>query len=149
MAELGCYRGGCSKLISITDPIRKLNVFDTFAGLPSGESDGHSQGEFAADFDDVSSYLSGLNVELHRGFFPTTASGLSDTKFSFVHLDGDLYQTTRDALAFFAPKMIAGGIVVFDDWKWQNCPGVERAVAEFGLSHRIEETVPFQAQIRF
>ena len=29
--------------------------------------------------------------------------------------------------------MVSGGIVVFDDWGWKNCPGVATAISRAGL----------------
>ncbi len=35
--------------------------------------------------------------------------------------------------SFFWPRINPGGILVFDDWEWERCPGVRRAIDEAGL----------------
>jgi O-methyltransferase len=97
----------------------------------------------------VARYLADCNVEIHEGYFPATAQMLEFLKLSFVHLDADLYETTKDALDFFVPRMVPGGVLILDDWKWSGCPGVEKAVTEGGLTERVEETASGQGRIRF
>jgi hypothetical protein len=55
-------------------------------------------------------------VHLHPGVFPASAAGLDRERFSFVHLDLDLARSTRDALEFFHPRMVPGGILLGDDY---------------------------------
>ncbi len=54
----------------------------------------------------------------------------SDARFAFVHVDVDLYQPTRDAIDFFYPRLLPGGILLFDDYGFMTCPGARRAVDE-------------------
>src|SRR5208282_5220870 len=42
----------------------------------------------------------------------------------------DLYLSTRDALAFIAPRLVSGGVIVFDDYGGYDSPGVTKAVNE-------------------
>ena len=48
-------------------------------------------------------------------------------KFSFVHIDVDLYQPTLDCLEFFFPKLVSGGIIVCDDYNSSQFPGAKNA----------------------
>lgn len=131
MAEVGVLRGGSAKIIADACPRKTLHLYDTFTGFPWSESDILDECPFEeTDVDEVREYLAGCRVEFHVGIFPATAF---DTLYSFVFLDADLYRTTADALAFFLPRLSPGGMIVFDDVGWPNCPGVERAIAERGL----------------
>jgi hypothetical protein len=133
MAEAGVYRGGSAKLISIMNPNKRLHLFDTFEGIPEDDAmeGGHKKGEFSSKYEDVRAFLADDPVEFHVGRFPNSASNLSrNVRFSFVHLDLDIYQSTADAIDFFWPRMVGGGIIAFDDYGWQNCPGVAVAIAE-------------------
>ena len=49
--------------------------------------------------------------------------------FSFVHLDVDLYQSTKDGLAWFYPRLNRGGILISHDYS--NADGVRKAFDEF------------------
>ncbi|HSJ15748.1 MAG TPA: TylF/MycF/NovP-related O-methyltransferase [Longimicrobiales bacterium] len=78
---------------------------------------------------DVERLLAGYaGVHLHAGVFPDSASALAHERFSFVHLDLDLEPSTRDALAFFQPRLLPGGILVGDDYDF---PGVRSAFASW------------------
>ena len=136
MAEVGTYKGGSAAVISAAAPNKNLHVFDTFRGIPEDDEFGHHKaGEFAADFEGVRKYLELCNVVYHAGKFPTTTRTLAaDQKFSFVHLDGDTYQTTRAGLEYFLPRMVSGGVVVLDDYGWAACPGVRRACEEMSIT---------------
>jgi O-methyltransferase len=141
MAELGVYKGGTAKLIASVVPDKTLYLFDTFSGMPDEQSiDKHKTG----DFDDTSieavSHLlkDRQNIVFRQGYFPTTTRGLEGERFSFVHIDGDLYQSTLDALEFFYPRMVEGGIMIFDDYEWPHCPGVKKAMDEY-LFGKIEK----------
>jgi hypothetical protein len=147
MAELGVYQGGSAVAILNAAPAKQLHLFDTFAGLP-GDGGAHSKGEFAASLEQVKKILGGRRVEFHPGFFPETARGLEAARFSFVHVDADLYESTRDAIAFFWPRMVAGGMMVFDDVDWPSCPGVNQALVYAGLFNRIKRTAPLQGFLR-
>lgn len=131
MAEFGCYRGGSAKVIAATVHEKTLHVFDTFeSGIPSDdtEPEGHKKGEFSTSFGEVCTFLTGLDVKYHKGIFPNTTEGLDDLKFSFVHLDFDTFQSTRDALTWVWPRMVDNGIIVLDDYGWHRCPGVKLAL---------------------
>jgi len=42
-------------------------------------------------------------------------SGPFDKTFLFVHVDVDLYEPTRDSIAFFYPRMNLGAVSLCDD----------------------------------
>ena len=132
IAEVGVYKGGSARLICEVKENRALHLFDTFEGLPEcTEWDPDFRaGGFAAGFEQVSRYLAPFpNVHLHRGLFPETARGLEHLRFSFVHLDVDLYQSTRDGLEWFYPRMNRGGILISHDYV--NAEGVRKAFDDF------------------
>jgi hypothetical protein len=78
-------------------------------------------------------------VHLHPGIFPASAEGLEDEWFSFVHLDMDLVRSTTDALNFFHPRLVQGGILIGDDY---GDPGVRAAFADF-FADRGESLIGF------
>jgi hypothetical protein len=46
----------------------------------------------------------------------------------------DYYQSTQAGIEIFWPRLVSGGVMVFDDFGWQACPGVERAANEYFAS---------------
>jgi hypothetical protein len=147
LAEMGVFRGGSAKLMASACPGKALHLFDTFAGLP-GDGGNHHKGEFAASEAEVRKYLAGQNVQFHPGFFPATTAGLNHLRFACVHIDGDLYQSTADALDFFWPRMVEGGAMLLDDWDWPDTPGVTKAIKERFANAEIEVTASNQVRIK-
>ena len=137
IAEVGVYRGGSAKLIASLKGDKTLHLFDTFKGLPAVRADVDTHKE--ADFNDTSlevvqRYLSRYSGLLfYQGFFPDSARELSKTatRFSLVHLDVDIYESTKAGLEFFYPRMVAGGIIISHDYRNLGCAGVKKAVDEF------------------
>ncbi|HXX56061.1 MAG TPA: TylF/MycF/NovP-related O-methyltransferase, partial [Methanoregula sp.] len=70
-------------------------------------------------------------IELKKGWIPERFGEISSERFSFVHIDVDLYQPIRDSLEFFYPRMIPGGIIVLDDYGYLGFPGAKKATDEF------------------
>ncbi len=139
IAEIGVYKGGTAKLMAMVAPNKKFYLFDTFEGMPGQEivADLAVDVHQAGDFDDTSIEAVGRllgnspNLHFRKGYFPETTVGLENERFAFVHVDGDIYQTTLDALRFFYPRMTIGGTMIFDDYEWPMCPGVKLAMDEY------------------
>lgn len=70
------------------------------------------------------------NVIYKVGYFPDSFSE-NDEKFCFVHTDTDTYDGTKNSIIYFKDKIVSGGKIMFDDYCWEHCPGVEKALAEF------------------
>ena len=167
IAEVGVFRGGTSKLLAKTCPNKQIHLFDTFKGMPDNNEGIReiAKGTFAANTGRANGYVAVVGMEMiesvkaflqecdnvvfHKGYFPDTSAPVIDEKFSFVYIDGDLYQTTKDSLEFFYPRMVSGGIMMLDDWQYRLCPGVERAVNEFleGKNEVVIQTTDYQAMI--
>lgn len=133
MAEVGVYQGGSAKMICEAKGDTPLHLFDTFSGLPeSSPQDGqvHSSGQYACSLDSVRTYLRDYsNVHFHQGCFPEGASKIENDRFSFVHFDVDLYQSTLDCLRFFYDRMLPGAVMLSHDYS--ILAGVRQAFAEF------------------
>lgn len=134
IAEVGVYKGGSAKLISKLKRKKKFHLFDTFEGLPKlSNKDNKKQfikGQYIGRYEQVKKYLKSYsNVFLYKGFFPDTANPIKGRKFSFVHLDVDIYSSTFDSLKFFYPRMVTGGVILSHDYA--NSVGVKRAFDTF------------------
>ena len=136
-AECGVFRGASSHLICQANQQaqsrRVHHLFDSFAGLsaPSSKDGGFwSAGDLACPLDVVKDNLSEFGedaVRFHQGWIPDRFPDVGEQRFSFVHIDVDLYEPTRDSLAFFYPRMQAGGIILCDDYGFTTCPGATDA----------------------
>ncbi len=140
-AEVGVYQGATARLICEAKGAKTLHLFDTFEGLPGAEAIdvAFSQRMFAASEEGVRARLAGFDgVHIHKGLFPDTAGPIRDLSFAFVNLDVDIYQSTRDALEFFYPRLVPGGVLISHDHP--TAPGVVRAFVEV-LSDKPEAVI--------
>jgi O-methyltransferase len=142
-AELGVYRGGSAYLLASAFSLKgkKLRLFDTFSGIPPTAEgiDIHREGDFSdAGVEDAARLLNGFpGIVFHPGIFPETASGdAASDDYCFVHVDADIYRSVLDACIFFYPRLVAGGMMIFDDYGFPSCPGVRKAVDEYFAEKR-------------
>lgn len=78
------------------------------------------------------------NIEIRRGIFPETSVGLENERYCFVHLDVDIYSSTRFGLEYFYNRMVTGGNIVIDDFFLKDrFIGVKDAVDEAILKFNI------------
>lgn len=131
ITEVGVYKGSSAKMISLLKGNRTLHLFDTFEGLPGASIEKHyEKGDWYASFEEVKKNLRGEeNIHFYKGIFPDTSEPIKNKKFSFIHLDVDLYKSTIDCLKFFYPRMSKGGIIISHDYP--NSIGVTKAFEEF------------------
>ncbi len=158
-AELGVFRGGTSRYIA--DLMGKHGkthyAIDSFDGLPEPKKqDGKVLKKiwkdrggdfFKYSYAKVEHYFKPLtNIKIINGFFPDCVTvEMENDRYSFVHLDGDIYQTTLDGLEFFWPRMNVGGIIAIDDYGCRKTPGCKIAFDEYfkGNMPRIyDKTLP-------
>jgi O-methyltransferase len=128
-------QGGGSMLIAGSNHNRKHYALDSFAGLPDTDPtiDIHETGDFSdVSFQEVKSAASEYeNIFLLKGFFTDTFPAIEQEEFSLVYLDADLYQSTLECCDFFYPRLLQGGMMLFDDYLIQSTPGVKKAIDEF------------------
>jgi O-methyltransferase len=165
LIEAGVWRGGTSifmrgilEVMGVKD--RRMWVADSFEGLPPVDpklhpteaaavssatiKDGYKN--FAASLEEVKRNFQayGLLDEQTRflkGWFKDTLPSLTSERFAVVRLDGDLYESTTDALRALYPRLAPGGHIIIDDYGedvWTEC---RRAVDEFRRDHEIREEI--------
>jgi len=163
LIETGVWRGGATifmrgilEAMGVTD--RKIWVADSFEGLPAPdpvrspkEAQAH-QGSvmvkqykhFAAGLEEVKANFAayGLLDEQVRflpGWFKDTLPVAPMNTLAVMRLDGDYYESTRDALENLYGKLSAGGYAIIDDYgedSWTEC---RKAVDEFREANGIND----------
>lgn len=137
VAEVGVYKGGTAKLLAkaVEAAGKDVHLFDTFSGMPPTDSarDLHRQGDFGdVTYEEVQEYLSDCpHAHLYQGIFPDTAAPVEGKSFCLVHVDVDIYTSVLASCQFFYPRLVSGGVIVFDDYGRLSCPGAKAAVDEF------------------
>lgn len=129
-----------------TFSFKRLHLFDSFKGMPKAEheidaiSPHVTQGSWGegslkgvgpeALIKSMSQHLSAEDIIVYDGFFKQTLGCIEPTtRFAFVHVDCDLYQSTAEVLNhIFDHGMVSeGAIILFDDW---NCFRARRDAGE-------------------
>jgi hypothetical protein len=131
-AEIGVFEGFSSKIIALCNGNNSHYCYDTFCGVTKSDSniDKHVDGDFNCPIEKVQRNISLNNVIYKKGIFPETFDE-GNLEFSFVHSDTDTYFGTKSSLDCFSKIMCEKGKILFDDYKWKYCPGVEKAISEF------------------
>jgi len=135
MWECGVYKGGSARVISKAVPEGVLRLFDTFEGIPNADKsvDTHQNG----DFGDTSVEAVEILIDrddglfIHVGKIPDTFETMGDSRISMAHVDVDTYKSVIDCCEFIWPRLLVGGVMVFDDYGFPTCPGARKAVDEF------------------
>jgi len=152
-AECGCWKGHSTYIISslIKEYKKKINfyIFDSFKGLSSGMNQDFSIQYNKKNQKYVEKYFVGDEIKLrkilkkfdfckiHKGWIPSKFEKVKNKKFSFVHIDVDLYDPTMNSLEFFYPRLVRGGIICCDDYNYSLFPGATKAWNNFFKNKKI------------
>ena len=115
--EFGVYEGNSISLISKKFPQKEIFGFDSFEGLPSEWSGRHvKQGHFGK----IQTPTVDDNVKLVKGWFDDTLPPFveknKDKPVSFLHIDCDLYSSTKTVFTHLKSNIKEGTIIVFDEY---------------------------------
>lgn len=142
LLEVGVWRGGTGALIAAqtAQRISSAQVFlcDTFTGVvKTGAQDTIYKDGMHSDtsLEIVQQLLTQLglnNAVVLQGTFPDqTADQIQNRRFRFAHIDVDVYQSSKDICEWLWPRLVSGGVVVFDDYGMRGTEGVQRLVNEW------------------
>ena len=126
--EVGVWRGGAAYHFAKMARERgeKIHLFDTFTGIPHQlPDDSNGVGDFAdTDLSEVQALIP--DAVFHVGVFPDT---LTDDvqNIAFIHCDCDQFVSVRAVIDHLWPRVVPGGIIVFDD---MDTVGGRRAIRE-------------------
>lgn len=158
LIETGVWRGGAVifmrgvlKAYGVTD--RKVWAADSFEGLPAPNAAKypHDAGlhleqyrELAVSLEDVQQnferyQLLDDQVGFLKGWFKDTLPTAPIERLAVMRLDGDLYESTIDALANLYSRLSPGGYVIVDDYS--TFPSCRQAVHDFRTGHGITEPI--------
>ena len=131
--EFGVFAGNSINLISSTLPDKVIYGFDSFAGLPETWRDGFDKASFNRDgnLPQVNE-----NVRLVKGWFNETLPEFvkeHSEPCAFIHIDCDLYSSTKTIFAELKNQIVSGTVIAFDEYfnypGWQE--GEYKAFMEF------------------
>jgi predicted O-methyltransferase YrrM len=137
-------------LASLTD--QKVYGFDVFSGLPEDWRTGFEKGVFAQPHPDVSE-----NVELLQGLFldtiPPFLSSTAHQNVSFIHIDCDLYSSTKTIFNLLGDRIVPGTVIVFDEyfnypgWRKHEFKAFQEFISARRLSYKYDSFVSRHQQV--
>lgn len=144
VAECGVYKGGTALMLcrTLANAGKRLYLFDSFTGLPKGHPEvdrWFREGQFAVDsVESVKGLLTDYQsiVEIRKGWIPETFAGLETNRYAMAHIDVDLYQSALDCCEYFYPRLVPGGILLFDEYGFAAARGEKDAVDKFFADKR-------------
>ena len=158
LIETGVWRGGASIFMrailkAYGDTERTVWVADSFQGLPKPNAK-----KYPADAGDVFWQFEDLRVSLDEvkhnfekyklldeqvkflvGWFSETLPMAPIKELAILRLDGDMYESTMDALKALYHKVSIGGYVIVDDFF--VVPGCRKAIEDFRSENRLSEPI--------
>ena len=158
LIETGVWRGGASifmravlKAYGVND--RRVWVADSFEGLPAPDPEKypadagdrlHEFKELAVPLEEVKANFAryGLlddQVRFLKGWFRDTLPNAPIERLAVARLDGDMYESTTDALVNLYPKLSAGGYLIVDDYGcYASC---RQAVHDYREAHGVTDEI--------
>jgi hypothetical protein len=134
LIETGVWRGGATifmrailKAYHVLD--RVVWVADSFTGLPTADLEKYpieaklnsQAGQLSVSLDQVQHHFQVYDllddqVRFLKGWFKDTLPTAPIERLAVMRLDGDLYQSTIEALTYLYPKLSPGGYAILDDY---------------------------------
>lgn len=159
LIETGVWRGGAcifmrGVLKAYDDTSRKVWVADSFQGLPAPDAarypadagdELHKQDQLAIGVDIVRHNFEryGLlddQVEFLVGWFKDTLPVAPIEKVAVMRLDGDMYESTIQAIEALYPKLSPGGFCILDDYG-SHMSQCGRAIHDYRDAHGITDEI--------
>jgi O-methyltransferase len=157
LIETGAWRGGACifmrALLTVhNDAGRTVWVADSFEGLPRPDPDRypvdqgdihHTYARLAISLEEVQANFAKYGmlddrVQFLKGWFRDTLPTAPIERLAVLRLDGDMYESTIQALDALYDKVSPGGYVIVDDYHLSGC---RTAVDDFRSSRGIAEPI--------
>lgn len=139
--EFGVYKGGTINYLSSEFPNIQFYGFNCWEGLPEAWRPGLGKSAFKSPPPQVNK-----NVELISGLFENSLAPFLEAHqgdCSFIHIDCDLYSSTKTVLEALAPRITEGTVVIFDEllfyigYKFGELKAFKEFLGRSGLKYRI------------
>jgi len=150
--EFGVATGRSINRLAEHFPSQTIYGFDSFEGLPETWQPNFQKGAFAQKVPEVSS-----NVNLHVGWFDVTLPSFveqhANEKVAFLHVDCDLYSSTKTIFQNLRGMIQPGCLILFDEyfnypgWRGHEFKAFQEFIGENNLQYRYLDVVPSHNQV--
>lgn len=159
LIETGVWQGGACIVMAAVLAVyeaydRRLFVADSFRGVPPVDLESYPADRPHIGMDQLARLndnsvarvrdnfqrmgLLSEQVVFVEGWFKDTLPHLPSDRLAILRLDGDLYESTINALDNLYPKLAPGGFVIVDD---MSLEGAAAAVADYRAAHDIRDPI--------
>lgn len=133
LGEMGCRKAvhGCDSFDGF--PPEQIGEVDLGAGRSLDKVRGRFRHAHAA-IEQIQNAAVDLDadVRLHVGYFEETLPRLPlAPTFCFAHIDCDIYESYLTCLRHLYPRMVPGGVLLFDEYDSEVWPGATKAIDAF------------------
>lgn len=122
-------------------------LFDTYEGIPAGQLTVAEEG--AGRLDEAKHYFACYDIaktnfspwpraRLVKGMVPDTLATVQIDSVAYLCIDMNIVAPEKAALAYFWPRMVRGGVVIFDDYGWKQCRLQKEAHDEWAKREGVE-----------
>ena len=152
--ETGVFRGGAcifmKAILKAYGSAKRVYVADSFEGLPAPSLPQDMSCDLTPSKDYLAVSLEQVQdnfirydlldpqVTFVKGWFKDTLHTL-EGPLALIRLDGDMYESTMDALTALYPKLSVGGYIIIDDFGSVNA--CRQAVTDYCNLHELVEDV--------
>jgi O-methyltransferase len=155
LVECGVWRGGAcilmrAVLAAYEDEKRSVWLADSFAGVPAPDAENYgadrgirldlnadvlavSEAEVRANFERYG--LLDERVRFLPGWFKDTLADAPIDRIALLRLDGDLYESTIQALDALYPRLSPGAFCIIDDY--HAIDACRQAVTDYRETHQV------------
>ena len=127
--EFGVREGRSLNWLIEEYPSQVIHAFDSWQGLPEDWDHGTGKvNDMSCDPPTVPDH-----IQLHKGWFKDTLSKWKQNNkgpIAFLHMDADIYSSTKEVLTALNDQIVAGTVITFDEFcnfrlsgkmsKWQD-----------------------------
>lgn len=111
-------------LSELKDKSCTFHLYDSWSVMKS-EYLFDTEKEHVGDYENQSLKNTKKNLELYSdkikyyvGYIPETLDDFAPNEIVYLHIDVNSAKTTKEILEFFYPRLVGGGVILFDDYAW-------------------------------
>ncbi|MCX7337757.1 MAG: class I SAM-dependent methyltransferase [Alphaproteobacteria bacterium] len=130
LLEFGTKLGKPANFMAALSPKNTVHTFDSLRGLPEDWREGFPKGTFGYLRNNTFPSLI-ANAELHKGMFDDSLPKFieqhikpSNRPIAFIHIDCELYSSTKTVLDFLKDYIKPGTLILFDEYfnfpRWEG-----------------------------
>ena len=156
LIETGVWRGGATIFMkacirALGENSRTVWVADSFAGLPPPSKDyPQDKGDVHYTYPSLAVSLENVrdnfakydlldeHIQFLKGWFSETLKTEKIGNLAVIRLDGDMYESTIDAISALYPKLSRGGYLIVDDYCLKPCA---QAIHDYRNEHGIKDEI--------